>query len=608
MIILLLAVISIESLPPVHSSDHFEVLKISGVPYPYSDHYAATINGTFHKELTEFTVCYRFLIESYNEKHILPFIAEHKHKGASTKYFADLFEDLSNNQGWGTRGFQGGLHIFIHGVPKGGMAEKRFPVYHHFNNARPFQISTWNHLCTSYSSKLNIIHMFQDGLKVYSFHYKDPQDIPFPANTFDSIHLGQNLRGLVTDVNIYSTFFDEETTRSLTLGCGESKGDIFAWDVNKVNISQDVDSQLNVTIERIDKSEICLMSEPTAQEPSTSAKMSDKKRYKQPSKFNSSFVDYVLEVITDPFYKPNSEAVDRCLRLNGELMPVPQTEEEEALFDKTLWDYMNKRIENNLSIVNDKVDMNSIWFAGQTPIREDEFSTLSRESTFANAGVMELFNPITGVKLKPYEQGEIVMSQQASYYNYPQLCCMGWNSRKKAIRGNFYMERTKSLIENTLCTMMRHEDFICMFLTEPTYRLRGLCKNAVMDTQYKLAEHKPGDLSPTKQDTRGYVGPKGWIIERNRTDKRWRMSHYYYTELTLTMLDHDSLPIGRHKWLVENNACKEGQTTTQVLQLSGCEEDQFTCNDGKCLDIHQRCNNIEVTSFLYKENHNIYVK
>ena len=60
------------------------------------------------------------------------------------------------------------------------------------------------------------------------------------------------------------------------------------------------------------------------------------------------------------------------------------------------------------------------------------------------------------------------------------------------------------------------------------------------------------------------------------------------------MLDQDSLPVGKHKWLVENNACKEGKTSTEILQLSACEEEQFTCNDGKCLDIHQRCNNIEV--------------
>ena len=71
------------------------------------------------------------------------------------------------------------------------------------------------------------------------------------------------------------------------------------------------------------------------------------------------------------------------------------------------------------------------------------------------------------------------------------------------------------------------------------------------------------------------------------------MSHYFYTDLTFTMLDSDALPIGRHKWLIENNVCNEGETSAQELQISGCQEGKFTCDDGKCLEIFQRCNNIE---------------
>ena len=60
------------------------------------------------------------------------------------------------------------------------------------------------------------------------------------------------------------------------------------------------------------------------------------------------------------------------------------------------------------------------------------------------------------------------------------------------------------------------------------------------------------------------------------------------------MLDTDDLPVGRHKWMVENNVCNEGATSSETLLISGCEDGEFTCDDGKCLDISQRCNNIEV--------------
>ena len=95
-------------------------------------------------------------------------------------------------------------------------------------------------------------------------------------------------------------------------------------------------------------------------------------------------------------------------------------------------------------------------------------------------------------------------------------------------------------------------------------------------------------------DTRGYVGPKGWKISRNHTDKTWMITHYYYTNMYLIMQDIDALPMGRHRWRVENNVCNGGITNYQDLLISGCEEGDFTCDDGKCLDISQRCNNIEV--------------
>ena len=109
-------------------------------------------------------------------------------------------------------------------------------------------------------------------------------------------------------------------------------------------------------------------------------------------------------------------------------------------------------------------------------------------------------------------------------------------------------------------------------------------------------------------NTRRYVGPKGWIISRNEFSKQWQMNHTHYPHLTLTMLDTDALPVGRHSWRIENSVCTQGETSSQVLLMSACKESEFTCDDGKCLNMTQRCNNIEVrmnilhvTSFFYSK-------
>ena len=48
--------------------EEFEVLKISNVPFPTSCCNPASFTATYHKEIPEYTICYRFLVESFNEK------------------------------------------------------------------------------------------------------------------------------------------------------------------------------------------------------------------------------------------------------------------------------------------------------------------------------------------------------------------------------------------------------------------------------------------------------------------------------------------------------------------------------------------------------------
>ena len=36
------------------------------------------------------------------------------------------------------------------------------------------------------------------------------------------------------------------------------------------------------------------------------------------------------------------------------------------------------------------------------------------------------------------------------------------------------------------------------------------------------------------------------------------------------------------------------------LQLSACLADQFTCHNGKCINMESRCDNVEVEHLVYK--------
>ena len=55
-----------------------------------------------------------------------------------------------------------------------------------------------------------------------------------------------------------------------------------------------------------------------------------------------------------------------------------------------------------------------------------------------------------------------------------------------------------------------------------------------------------------------------------------------------------SFLLGRHDWTVYNDthACSKGKPYTTQLKLTGCTEEQYTCMDGQCIGMNERCNQV----------------
>ena len=207
--------------------------------------------------------------------------------------------------------------------------------------ARNIDISKWNHICSSYI--LQRIHMYQNGLNVYHYNFIDEKEDPLPSNTFKKVSIGKNMRGLYTDLNIYSSYFDDKEMISWTTGCDHTGGEIFTWDKTKLNITNNENTPNNVTIIQIEKSEVCpninqLVGNTLVkkQELKKSSGKADRTRFQPRFSPKSPFVGSVVEVIADLKYKTTTDAQESCFRLNGELMTIPQTKEENQLTDKTL--------------------------------------------------------------------------------------------------------------------------------------------------------------------------------------------------------------------------------------------------------------------------------
>ena len=52
-----------------------------------------------------------------------------------------------------------------------------------------------------------------------------------------------------------------------------------------------------------------------------------------------------------------------------------------------------------------------------------------------------------------------------------------------------------------------------------------------------------------------------------------------------------SFTLGKHNWTIKGDeGCSFEESYTVELKMSGCQEGNFTCDDGQCLSMDQRCN------------------
>ena len=205
--------ISIQTLG--EAEDEFEAIRISNVPFPRSFSFAASVENPSHLPVMEFTVCYRFLLGSYNGDHYLRILTStglvKNLELTDILCCYDAVFEGPGTLGWGTDGYQGGY-------ASGGHVTNAIPSIMHFNLAKNIETFKWQHICSSYSSTLKRFQMYQNGLKVFSFDFKGDTKV-VTDGMFANIGMGQNMRGLITDANVFSKYFDEEEILSWTRPC-----------------------------------------------------------------------------------------------------------------------------------------------------------------------------------------------------------------------------------------------------------------------------------------------------------------------------------------------------------------------------------------------------
>ncbi|XP_047502382.1 uncharacterized protein LOC125047881 [Penaeus chinensis] len=129
---------------------------------------------------------------------------------------------------------------------------------------------------------------------------------------------------------------------------------------------------------------------------------------------------------------------------------------------------------------------------------------------------------------------------------------------------------------------------VCRFKQMSFLKLRGLCERSLFDREYFL---------PNTKDSPMFNGAYYSVITKHTPPENASASDFGFWQLsrlddpsvraTLALRFPTHYPVGLNNWTVSNDVCGGREVP---LRMTSCKEHQFSCDDGTCIPIHQRCN------------------
>ena len=147
--------------------------------------------------------------------------------------------------------------------------------------------------------------------------------------------------------------------------------------------------------------------------------------------------------------------------------------------------------------------------------------------------------------------------------------------------GNFY---------DIFCIdIARPQQCLCQFKEPPILKLRGLCKKSTIDSHFTL-NYNQSDGSIT------LIGLSGTAIKFSTKSllPKWQLTVNMKNTSGFSEKEEKSYVLGRNSWAIRNDSveCERGEPYKTVLKMSGCAEGFFTCNNGDCIKMEARCDQV----------------
>ena len=112
----------------------------------------------------------------------------------------------------------------------------------------------------------------------------------------------------------------------------------------------------------------------------------------------------------------------------------------------------------------------------------------------------------------------------------------------------------------------------------------GMCERSAFDTFYHMDNDEKGLVT--------FYGFDSSIIRYDTKKRLWVLTIEHKPDIMATCESElTSFVLGNHDWKVTNDfGCYSGGTEVKRVSFSTCSLDQYTCNDGLCVELVSRCN------------------
>lgn len=127
----------------------------------------------------------------------------------------------------------------------------------------------------------------------------------------------------------------------------------------------------------------------------------------------------------------------------------------------------------------------------------------------------------------------------------------------------------------------------CTYDSPPLINLKGFCPDTLLEHQRYTVVQWPYDPNNIIM-----IGSQSAQIEYNTSLSQWMYSDPRLNLTATSRASQNSYALGKHNWTVsgDNYKCSVNKDYTREMKLTGCNETHFTCNNGECVEMEKRCN------------------